>query len=104
MQGDDVICTANNHAVLDGLVTVFHTERSPDTLNNVQNDLPIMTDDDKANIKELAAEFEVDFISLSFTRCGEDIIDAREFLDSINMPTTKVSCCALPFCMDDCCC
>ena len=90
VEGDNVYCTANNHANLDGLITIFHSERSPDTLNNIQNDLPIMTDDDKSNIKELAAEFEVDFISLSFTRCAEDIQDAREFLDSINMPTTKV--------------
>ena len=91
IQGDDVICTANNHDNLDGLVTIFHTERSPDTLNNVQNDLPIMTEDDKSNIKDLSTEFEVDFISLSFTRSGEDIQVAREFLDSIQMSTTKVS-------------
>lgn len=83
-------CTANNHANLDGLITIFHSERSPDTLNNIQNDLPIMTTEDKSNIKDLAAEFEVDFISLSFTRCAEDIQSAREFLDSINMQTTKV--------------
>ena len=82
IEGDDVYCTANNHANLDGLVTIFHTERSSDTLNNVQNDLPIMTEDDKSNIKDLSVEFEVDFISLSFTRSGEDIQSAREFLDS----------------------
>ena len=72
------------------MVTIFHTERSSDTLNNVQNDLPIMTDEDKSNIKDLSVEFEVDFISLSFARSGEDIQSAREFLDSINMTTTKV--------------
>lgn len=90
IQGDDVICTAANHANLDGLVTIFHTERSPDMLNNVQNDLPIMTSDDKSCIKGVAAEFEIDFISLSFTRSGEDVQAAREFLDSIHMQTTKV--------------
>ena len=90
IQGDDVVCTAANHATLDGLVTIFHTERSSDVLNNVQNDLPIMTDDDKSAIKELAAEFEIDFINLSFTRAGEDVVAAREFLDSNNMQTTKV--------------
>lgn len=90
IQGDNVVCTAANHATLDGLVTIFHTERSPDVLNNIQNDLPIMTDDDKSAIQELAAEFEIDFISLSFTRAGEDVQAAREFLDSINMQTTKV--------------
>lgn len=85
-----MVCTAANHAILDGLVTIFHTERSPDVLNNVQNDLPIMTEDDKSAIQELAAEFEIDFISLSFTRAGEDVQAAREFLDSMNMQTTKV--------------
>lgn len=90
IQGDNVVCTAANHATLDGLVTIFHTERSSDVLNNVQNDLPIMTDDDQSAIQELAAEFEIDFISLSFTRAGEDVQAAREFLDSINMQTTKV--------------
>ena len=90
VDGDDVTCTANTHANLDGLVTVFHTERSPDQLNNVQNDLPIMTQQDKEGIKDLGREFEVDFISLSFTRSGECIQVAREFLDSIGMQSTKV--------------
>lgn len=97
-----MVCTAANNATLDGLVTIFHTERSPDVLNNVQNDLPIMTDEDKSAIQELAAEFEIDFISLSFTRAGEDVQAAREFLDSNHMPTTKVrretgseSCCVV---------
>ena len=93
VDGDDVNCTANTHAVLDGLVTVFHTERSPDQLNNVQNDLPIMTQQDKQGIKDLGREFEVDFISLSFTRSGECIQVAREFLDSIGMQNTKVRGC-----------
>lgn len=91
IDGDNVQCTASTNANLDGLVTVFHTERSQDTLNNVQNDLPIMTDQDKQGIKDLGHEFEIDFISLSFTRSGECIQVAREFLDSIGMTTTKVS-------------
>ncbi len=47
MGKEDVVCTARNSAELDGLLTVFHTERSADTLQNVQNDLPILTDYDK---------------------------------------------------------
>lgn len=90
VDGDEVQCTANTNANLDGLVTVFHTERSPDALNNVQNDLPIMTEQDRQGVKELGQEFEIDFISLSFTRSGECIQVAREFLDSIGMTTTKV--------------
>ena len=37
----DVICEARNDAVLGGLLTVFHTERSSSSLNNMQNDLPV---------------------------------------------------------------
>ncbi len=58
-----------------------------------------MTDEDKSNIKDLSTDFEVDFISLSFTRSGEDIQSAREFLDSINMTNTKVLLGFLCMCM-----
>ena len=44
---EDVTCVARNSAELDGLLTVFHTERSTDALQNLQNDLPILTDYDK---------------------------------------------------------
>lgn len=142
------MCTARNSAELDGLLTVFHTERSADTLQNVQNDLPILTDYDKQvrlslsdrldtctwwchsyplagevlrymwadaelqgsfsngsgeamprmltvllhlqALKALLAHFEVDFVSLSFVREGEDVHQAREFLDSLGHTTTKV--------------
>jgi hypothetical protein len=32
----DVICEAKNDAELDGLLTVFHSERSSDEVHNVQ--------------------------------------------------------------------
>ena len=35
------------------------------------------------------AEFEVDFISLSFARTADDVMQAREFLDSVGLTTTK---------------
>ena len=41
MSGTEVYCTANNDATLGGLLTVFHTERSLDSLTNVQNTLPV---------------------------------------------------------------
>jgi hypothetical protein len=34
--GPDVLCVAKNDAVLSGLLTVFHAERSFDTVANVQ--------------------------------------------------------------------
>ena len=47
VKSDEVICTSRNSAQLNGLLTVFHTERSTDSLQNIQNDLPILTEYDK---------------------------------------------------------
>ncbi|KAG2492389.1 hypothetical protein HYH03_009335 [Edaphochlamys debaryana] len=90
VQGDDVICIAKNDAVLDGLLTVFHAERSTEGLANVQNDLPLLSEYDKECLQILAQEFEIDFLSLSYTREAEDVREARRFLDSIGMSNTKI--------------
>ncbi len=91
---EDVSCTARNSADLDGLLTVFHTERSANTLQNVQNDLPILSDYDKKALKALLSHFEIDFVSLSFVREADDVHAAREFLDSIGHTATKVRTCS----------
>ena len=41
-------------------------------------------------LQELVDEFEIDFVSLSFARTGEDVAAAREVLDSMGMHNTKV--------------
>ena len=51
MDDSNVVCTAMNAGVLDGLITVFHTERSADSLANLQNDLPILCPEDKAALE-----------------------------------------------------
>lgn len=86
----EVICEAKNNAVLDGLLTIFHVERSTDTVSNLQNDLPCLTDFDRQAIQILASEFEVDFVSLSYCRDIGDIDEAREFLASIGADHTKL--------------
>eukprot|EP00890_Picochlorum_soloecismus_P002397 jgi/Picsp_1/3158/NSC_05998-R1_pyruvate kinase len=88
----EVICVAKNNAVLDGLLTIFHQERSSEGLSNLQNDLPCLTDFDREAIRTLAKEFEVDFISLSFCRSVEDVTEARDFLHSIKQDQIKVIC------------
>ncbi|EFJ40338.1 cytosolic pyruvate kinase [Volvox carteri f. nagariensis] len=90
VQGDDVVCIAKNDAVLDGLLTVFHAERSSEGLSNVQNDLPLLSDYDKECLHILAQDFEIDFLSLSYTRSADDVREARRFLDSIGMSNTKI--------------
>jgi hypothetical protein len=47
---------------------VFHMERSDDSLLNLQNNLPLFSEYDQEAIQALGAEFEVDFISLGYTR------------------------------------
>jgi len=54
LDGCDVVCVARNDALLDGLLTVFHVERSSDELLNLQNDLPLLSDYDKECIISLA--------------------------------------------------
>lgn len=54
INGCDVVCVARNDALLDGLLTVFHVERSSDELLNLQNDLPLLSDYDKECIISLA--------------------------------------------------
>lgn len=54
VNGCDVVCVARNDALLDGLLTVFHVERSSDELLNLQNDLPLLSDYDKECIISLA--------------------------------------------------
>lgn len=89
--GQDVFCIAQNSAVLEGLLCVFHAERSHGgDLLNVQNELPLLSDWDKHCIQQLGQEFEIDFINLSYTRTGADVVEARKFLHSIGMGSTKI--------------
>ncbi len=90
MGKEEITCVARNSAELDGLLTVFHIERSSDSLTNVQNDLPVLSIYDKEVIKGIVADFEIDFVSLSFVREAEDLNAAREFLDSLGATTCKV--------------
>ncbi|GAX81789.1 hypothetical protein CEUSTIGMA_g9217.t1 [Chlamydomonas eustigma] len=91
VKGEEVHCIAQNASVLEGLLCVFHAERSRgDGLSNVQNELPVLSDWDKHCITDLASEFEIDFINLSYARCAQDVIDAREFLQSIGLVNTKI--------------
>ena len=52
---------------------------------------------DKDAIAALAESFEIDFLSVSYARDGEDIAETRRFLDSLGMQSTKARCCARIF-------
>eukprot|EP00877_Chromochloris_zofingiensis_P009130 jgi/Chrzof1/4470/Cz14g14130.t1_PYK3[v5.2] len=90
VKGQNIICQATNSADMDGLMTVFHMERSSDALVNLQNNLPLFSDYDRQAIEVLGREFEIDFLLVTYTRTGEDIREARAFLDSLGMTSTRV--------------
>lgn len=86
----EVICNVKNDAVLDGLLMIFHQERSQEGLSNLQNDLPCLTDFDKEAISALSKEFEIDFVSLSFCRDVGDVAEARDFLQEQHLDHVKL--------------
>lgn len=69
----EITCTALNEADLGGLLTVFHMERDSHTggLKNKQNQQPLFSEYDVETLQTLTAEFDVDFLSLSYTRTGQ---------------------------------
>lgn len=50
----------------------------------------MLHDLDKEALKALSADYEIDFLSLSFCRMADDVLEARSFLKSIGMTNTKV--------------
>eukprot|EP00775_Hariotina_reticulata_P003154 gene3154-3431_t len=56
----------------------------------LENDLPLLSEYDKECIISLAADYEIDFISLSYTRSVDDVIEARSFLDAVGLANTKI--------------
>ena len=52
--------------------------------------MPFQSDYDKASIKELAAEFDIDFVALTYTCSAQDVADLRSFLDSSGLRHTSI--------------
>eukprot|EP00884_Botryococcus_braunii_P017215 jgi/Botrbrau1/4177/Bobra.0192s0037.1 len=78
VEGLDVVCVANNDTTLDGLLTIFHTERAAEGVSNIQNNLPVLSPADEEAIVSLAADFEIDFpLALVHPQCGGHCLCAR---------------------------
>ena len=64
--------------------------------------MPFQSEYDMAAIKELAAEFEIDFVALTYTCSAQDVRDLRHFLDEEGLQNTsimaKVGFCKAPEC------
>lgn len=64
----EIHCEALNEASLVGLLTVFHMERNKSGVANKQNQQPLFSECDWEWIPALAKDFDIDFLSLSYTR------------------------------------
>jgi pyruvate kinase len=67
----EIHCEALNEASLCGLLTVFHMERNKGGVANKQNQQPLFSESDRERIPALAREFDIDFLSLSYTRAAQ---------------------------------
>ena len=90
VDGCNVRCTAQNDAVMDGLLTVTHHSANESDKMSMQADLPLLSERDVHAIRDITSHFEVDFVSLTFTRDGEDVDGMRDFLDKLGLEQTKI--------------
>ena len=68
---------AKNDAVLEGLLCIFHVAHAGGAARADECELPLLSDWDKEMIKCLGAEFDIDYISLSYCRSPEDVLECR---------------------------
>jgi len=90
VEGNNVKCTAQNDAVMDGLLTVTHHSANEEDRMSMQADLPLLSEHDVHAIRDITSQFEVDFVALTFTRDGEDVDGLRDFLDKLGLEQTKI--------------
>ncbi|KAH1097774.1 hypothetical protein J1N35_014695 [Gossypium stocksii] len=77
VKGDDVVCVIKNSATLVGsLFTLYGSQ--------IRISLPTLTDKDKEVISTWAVQNKIDFLSLSYTRDIEDVLQAHEFLSNLS--------------------
>ena len=76
--------------LLSPLFPCLSSPERPSPSLPAQNSLPLFTEYDKQSLEALAASGDVDFVSLSYTRSGKDVREARAFLDSIGLKDTKI--------------
>ena len=88
--GPEIKCVALNDGNLDGLLTVYHMERSTKGISNKANEQPLFSQLDTDSLRALAAEFDFDFLSLSYTRSADDVGEARKFLNSLGLEACRI--------------
>ena len=68
----------------------MRTAKANASVCSLQARMPFQSDYDKAAIRELAAEFEIDYVALTYTCSAQDVSDLRGFLDSSGLQHTAI--------------
>ncbi|KAL8551697.1 hypothetical protein ACS0TY_000680 [Phlomoides rotata] len=76
VKDEDVVCLIKNSATLSGPLYTLH-------VSGIHIDLPTLTDKDKEVITTWGLRNKIDFLSLSYARCAEDVRQARELLSGL---------------------
>lgn len=76
VHGNTALCKCNNTCVLEGLQLTVHIANfvSP-------NPEPILTPEDIVALRQWGKPNNIDYVSLSFCRCAQDVMDCRAALD-----------------------
>ena len=56
----------------------------------LQANLPVLTNRDKRAIADITKEFDIDFIALTYTCSADDVIDLRQYLESLKRESIRV--------------
>ncbi|XP_051142353.1 pyruvate kinase 1, cytosolic-like [Andrographis paniculata] len=85
VKDENVVCMIKNSATLSGALYTLHISR-------IHIDLPTLTNKDKEVISTWGVQNKIDFLSLSYTRCADDVRQAREFLSKVgnNLNRTQI--------------
>src|SRR5690606_3768693 len=70
VRGDDVVCTVEIGGTL--------SNRKGVNLPGVALSIPALTEKDRADLRFAIDEVNADYVALSFVRCAEDVLEAKE--------------------------
>ena len=56
----------------------------------MQANLPVLTARDKRAIAEITKDFVIDFVALTYTCSAEDVVELRQYLESLGRDSIKI--------------
>lgn len=83
IEGDSAVCICNNTCKLTGIHLTVHVA-------DLKNTSPILSDEDLRYMELWAKPNNIDFVSLSFCRSSQDVVDCRAVLDRLGLISTQI--------------